>query len=58
MGHQAVVFDNLSHGRRDLLPPGVEFVEGELADRPALERSSFSQRTKANPSMACFTLPH
>jgi UDP-glucose 4-epimerase len=36
-GHQAVVFDNLSHGRRDLLPAGVEFVEGELADRIALE---------------------
>ena len=36
-GHQAIVFDNLSHGRRDLLPPGVEFVEGELADRAALE---------------------
>jgi UDP-glucose 4-epimerase len=36
-GHKAFVFDNLSHGRRDLLPPGVEFVEGELADRTALE---------------------
>jgi len=36
-GHQAVVFDNLSHGRRDLLPPGVEFVQGELADRLAIE---------------------
>ena len=36
-GHQAVVFDNLSHSRRDLLPVGVEFVEGELADRQALE---------------------
>ena len=36
-GHQALVFDNLSHGRRDLLPAGVEFVEGELADRSALE---------------------
>ena len=32
-----MVFDNLSHGRRDLLPTGVEFVEGELADRGALE---------------------
>ena len=32
-----MVFDNLSHGRRDLLPTGVEFVEGELADRAALE---------------------
>ncbi len=36
-GHQAVVYDNLSHGRRDLLPPGVEFIEGDLADRHALE---------------------
>ncbi|MGA3071215.1 MAG: UDP-glucose 4-epimerase GalE [Terracidiphilus sp.] len=36
-GHEAVVFDNLSHGKRDLLPTGVEFVEGELADRGALE---------------------
>ena len=36
-GHQAVVFDNLSHGRRDLLPPGVDFVQGELADRLAIE---------------------
>jgi UDP-glucose 4-epimerase len=36
-GHQAVVFDNLSHGRRDLVPAGVEFVQGELADRHAIE---------------------
>jgi UDP-glucose 4-epimerase len=36
-GHRALVFDNLSHGRRDLLPPGVEFVQGDLADRLALE---------------------
>jgi UDP-glucose 4-epimerase len=36
-GHKAVVFDNLSHSRRNLLPAGVEFIEGELADRRALE---------------------
>jgi len=36
-GHQAAVFDNLSHGRRNLLPPGVQFVLGEVADRLALE---------------------
>lgn len=36
-GHQATVFDNLSHGRRDLLPDGVEFLQGELADRGRLE---------------------
>ena len=48
-GHQAVVFDNLSHGRRDLLPPGVEFVEGELADRPALENLFISAKSSAEP---------
>jgi UDP-glucose 4-epimerase len=36
-GHQAVVYDNLSHGRLDLLPPGVEFIQGEVADRSAIE---------------------
>lgn len=36
-GHRAVAFDNLSHGRRDLLPAGVDFVEGELSDRGAIE---------------------
>ena len=36
-GHKPIIFDNLSHGRRDLLPPGVEFILGELADRAALE---------------------
>jgi UDP-glucose 4-epimerase len=33
-----VIFDNLSHGKRALLPYGVEFVEGELGDRAGLER--------------------
>ena len=37
-GHKAIVYDNLSHGRRDLLPSGVELVEGELADRAHLEQ--------------------
>lgn len=37
LGHEAVVFDNLRHGRRELLPAGVEFVQGELADRLAIE---------------------
>jgi UDP-glucose 4-epimerase len=36
-GHNAIIFDNLSHGRRELLPPGVDFVHRELADRLALE---------------------
>ena len=48
-GHQAVVFDNLSHGRLDLLPAGVELIEGELADRPALERIFKSAQDDRRP---------
>jgi UDP-glucose 4-epimerase len=47
-GHKALIFDNLSHGRRDLLPAGVEFVEGELADRQALK--TFSSQQKKRPA--------
>lgn len=36
-GHEAIVFDNLSHSRRDQIPAGAAFVEGDLADRAALE---------------------
>ncbi len=36
-GHKPVIFDNLSHGKRELLPAGVEFVEGELGDREGIE---------------------
>jgi UDP-glucose 4-epimerase len=36
-GHNPVIFDNLSHGRRELIPPGIDFVEGDLLDRAALE---------------------
>jgi UDP-glucose 4-epimerase len=49
LGHQAVVFDNLSHGKRDLLPTGVEFVEGELADRAALENLFIAAKQQGRP---------
>ena len=48
-GNRAVVFDNLSHGSRDLLPTGVEFVEGELADRAALENLFVSAKYQGQP---------
>ena len=48
-GHQAVAFDNLSHGRRDLLPPGVEFVQGELSDRALLERIFIDAKEQGKP---------
>jgi UDP-glucose 4-epimerase len=37
-GHQVVIYDNLCHAQRSMVPAGTEFVEGDLADRPALEK--------------------
>jgi UDP-glucose 4-epimerase len=37
-GHQVLIYDNLCHGHRSMLPAHAEFVEGDLADRPALEK--------------------
>lgn len=38
-GHAAVVYDNLCHATRSMLPPGVEFIQGELSDRARLEKT-------------------
>jgi UDP-glucose 4-epimerase len=37
-GHQVVIYDDLSHGHRSMVPTQAEFIEGELADRPVLEK--------------------
>jgi UDP-glucose 4-epimerase len=37
-GHDVVIYDNLCHGHRSLVPQAAEFVQGELADKAALER--------------------
>ncbi len=49
LGHQVVVFDNLSHARRGLLPPNAEFIEGEVADRATVERIFNSARAAGSP---------
>ena len=48
-GHKPVIFDNFSHGKRELLPSGVEFVEGELGDRAGLEELFDSATKVAEP---------
>jgi UDP-glucose 4-epimerase len=48
-GHIPIIFDNLSHGRRDLLPPGIEFVEGDLADRTGIENLFASASKSGSP---------
>ncbi len=47
--HKVVVFDNLSHSRRELLPAGAEFVHGELADRKAIESIFDGARKQGQP---------
>jgi UDP-glucose 4-epimerase len=37
-GHAVTVYDNLSHAARAAVPAGADFVEGDVADRPKLER--------------------
>lgn len=48
-GHKAIVYDNLSHGHRNLLPPGVELIQGELSDRAKLEQIFISAREGHEP---------
>jgi UDP-glucose 4-epimerase len=48
-GHKATVFDNLRHGRREYLPPGVDFVEGDLSDRALLEDLFIAARKQGQP---------
>jgi UDP-glucose 4-epimerase len=36
-GHQVTVYDNLSKGHRQAVPPAAQFVQGELLDRDRLE---------------------
>ena len=36
-GHEVTIYDNLSHGHRSMLPAAAAFVQGDLADREALE---------------------
>ncbi len=43
-GHEVIIYDNLCHARRDLIPARAEFVEGDIADRTVLERLFESRR--------------
>lgn len=45
-GHEAIVFDNLSHSQRSLIPEGIEFIEGELSDRGFLENVFASAQSR------------
>jgi UDP-glucose 4-epimerase len=53
-GHQPVVFDNLCHARREMVPSGVEFIEGDLADRALIEKVFKSAKAEGKPFDSVF----
>ena len=36
-GHNVYIYDNLCHARREAVPQGAEFIEGDVADRAKVE---------------------
>lgn len=55
-GHSTVVYDNLVKGHREMVPPGATFVEGDLLDRPTLERTLGDNKIDAVIHMAAYSL--
>lgn len=48
-GHQPVVLDNLCHARREMVPGGVEFIEGDIANRELVEKIFKSAKSEGKP---------
>ncbi len=48
-GHEPAVFDNLCHARRGMVPAGVEFIEGDLADRGLIENIFKAAKNEGRP---------
>jgi UDP-glucose 4-epimerase len=48
-GHQPTVFDNLCHARREMVPPGVDFVHGDVADRGLIENIFKAAKSEGTP---------
>lgn len=48
-GHEAAVFDNLGHSRRERVAHGMEFVAGEVGDRASLENLFTAARASGRP---------
>lgn len=46
-GHEPAVFDNLSTGSREAVPPGAPFVLGDCGDREALAKALADTRVEA-----------
>ncbi len=55
-GHKTVVFDNLVKGHREMVASEAVFVEGDLLDRPLLERTFLENDIEAVIHMAAYSL--
>ncbi len=55
-GHEVVVFDNLQQGHRAALHPDATLVEGDLGDRPAVDRAMAEHRPDGILHFASHTL--
>ena len=51
-GHEVTVFDNLSRGHRDAVPPAATLIEGDLTDTPLVLDTLQSRRIDAVIHMA------
>ena len=53
-GDAVTVYDNLSHGYRDAVPPAARWVEGDVGDQTKLERVLGEHQIEAVIHMAAF----
>ncbi|MBS1913166.1 MAG: UDP-glucose 4-epimerase GalE [Bacteroidetes bacterium] len=55
-GHEVIVYDNLSKGHREMIPPPAHFVHADLHDAPLLRSTLREERVQAVVHMAADSL--
>src|SRR4030095_14977866 len=55
-GHRTIVYDNLVKGHREMVAADAIFVEGDLLDRPRLEKTLVEHDVEAVIPMAAYSL--
>lgn len=55
-GHRTIVYDNLVKGHREMVAADAIFVEGDLLDRPRLEKTLVEHDVEAVIHMAAYSL--
>src|SRR5689334_8503983 len=56
VGHEVTVFDDLSKGHRDAVPPEADFVRGDLLDCALLRRVLHKRQIEAVVHMAAHSI--